>query len=329
MACEVSKVSVTGAVAGDLDIVRWNASDLNRRLRSRGRTRIDCLRAAPVVEHSDLVNAGNGAVRGAGFFRVELAMAALGAVLGERDAGIAALLGAVMNQTILANIEVARAGAAAPIVFAARGDIVLERIDTRERTLAEAHDFLENLALVRRKGLELAVAIVNDADRRGESQFNGSARDGEGVFGMMDAAAQHGIDVDVKIGVLGEQLQFLVEDLQAFLRDFVGLRVVDADLQEFETGGVETRDAIRSEQIAVGDHAGNHAVAANAADDVVEFGMQQRLAAADGDDGRTEGGEAVDAAEHLVERDGLREIVVFVAIRAREIAAADGNDVRQ
>ena len=268
-------------------------------------------------------------MRSARFFRVELAMAALGGVLGERDARIAALLRAVMDEAILANVEIARAGAAAPMVFAARGDIVLKRIDARKRAFAEAHDFLENFALVRCKRLKLAVAVVNDANRRGKSQFDGATRDGEGVLGMMDVTAQHGIDVDVKIGVFGEQLQLLVEDFQAFLRDFVGLRVVDADLQEFEAGGVEARDAIRDQQIPVGDHSRNHSVMANAADDVVEFGMQQRLATADGDDRRAEGSEAVDAAEHLVERDGLREIVVFVAIGARQIAAPYGNDVRE
>ena len=32
---------------------------------------------------------------------------------------------------------------------------------------------------------------------------------------------------------------------------------------------------------------------------------------------------------HRLDRDGLREIVVFVAVGAGQIAAADGNDVRQ
>lgn len=256
-------------------------------------------------------------------------MAALGSVFDKRDAGIAALLRAIVHEAILANIEIARTSAAAPIILASRGNIVLKRIDARERTFAEAHDFLENLALVWRKGLELAIAIVNDADRGGESQFDGAAGNSECVFGMMDAAAQHGIDVDVKIRVLSEQLQLLVEDFQALLRDFVGLRVVDADLQELKARGIQPLDAVRDQQISIRDHSRNHAVAANAANDVVEFGMQQRLAAADGDDGRAEGGEAVDATEHLVERDGLREIVVFVAIRAPQIAAPDGNDVRE
>src|SRR6185437_2419204 len=101
----------------------------------------------------------------------------------------------------------------------------------------------------------------------------------------MYAAAQHGIDVDVEIRVFSQQFQFLVQHFQAFLGDFVRLRVVDADLQKFEAGGVEARDAIRDQQISVRDHSRDHSVMANAADNVVEFGMQQRLAAADGDNG--------------------------------------------
>ena len=37
-----------------------------------------------------------------------------------------------MHQPVLANVEVPRAGSAAPLVGAAVGDIVLERIDARE-----------------------------------------------------------------------------------------------------------------------------------------------------------------------------------------------------
>src|SRR6185437_7663268 len=99
----------------------------------RGCARIDCLkglRAAPIVEHRDLMNARDGAVRGARFFRVELTMAPLGRVLRERDAGVAALLRAIMNEAVLAYIQVARTGSTAPVVFPPRGDIVLKRIHT-------------------------------------------------------------------------------------------------------------------------------------------------------------------------------------------------------
>src|SRR5579864_6132406 len=234
-----------------------------------------------------------------------------------------------MNQAVLANVEISRAGTASPVVLAARGDVVLKRIDARERALAEAHDFLENLALSLTERLELPAPVVEYAHSRRKSQLDGALGDCQSVFRMVDAAAEHGIDVDVKIGVLGKQLQLLVEHLQTFFRDFIRHRVVDADLQEFEAGAIEALDSVGSQQISIGDHPGNHPAVADAADDVVKLGMKQRLAAADRNHGSAERREAVNAAEHLLQRHRLREIVEFVAIGAGEIAAADGNDVRE
>ena len=68
---------------------------------------------------------------------------------------------------------------------------------------------------------------------------------------------------------------------------------------------------------------------ADAGDDLVEIGMQERLAAADGDDGGAQRAEPVNAAEHFLGGNGIREIVVFVAIGAGEIAAAHGDDMDQ
>ena len=146
---------------------------------------------------------------------------------------------------------------------------------------------------------------------------------------MGDAAAQDGIDVDVKIGVLGEKLQLLVENLEAFLGDVVGLDVVDADLEKLEAGTVETLDAVGGEEIAVGDDSGDDAVVADAADDFVEIGMEERLASADGDDRGAERAQAIDAGLHFFERHGLGEVVELVAVRAGKVAAAHGDDVRQ
>lgn len=56
--------------------------------------------------------------------------------------------------------------------------------------------------------------------------------------------------------------------------------------------------------------------------------MKERFAAAEGDDAGFELAEEFDAMDHRIERDGLGEIVVFVAVGAGEIAAPDGDDVR-
>ena len=49
------------------------------------------------------------------------------------------------------------------------------------------------------QGLELAVMIVQNAHRAGEAQFQGAARHGQGVIRMPHRAAQHGVDIDLKI----------------------------------------------------------------------------------------------------------------------------------
>ncbi len=275
------------------------------------------------------MDAGNRATRGAGFFGEKFAMALLVCVFRDGDAGIAALLGAIVDQTVFADVEVTRAGPAAPVVLKAGGDIVLELVDPREGALSEGHDFFEDFLLARAKRLELSVAVVEDAYRGCKTELDGAAGDSERVFGITDAAAEHGVDVDVKLGVLGEKLKFLVENFQAFFGDVVRLDVINADLEVLEAGAVESLDAVCDEKVTVGYQTRHDSVVADAGDDFVELGVEERLAAADGDDGGAHGTQAVNAAKHFVERDRVREIVEFVAIRAREIAAANRNDVRE
>jgi hypothetical protein len=275
------------------------------------------------------VDAGNRATRGAGFLGEELAMALFVSIFRERDAWVAALLGAIVDQAVLADVEVARTRAATPVVLAASGDIVLELVDAGERAFAERHDLLEDFLFAGTERLELAVTVVENANSGGEAEFDGAVGDSKRVFRIANAAAEDRINVDVKLGMLGQKLEFLVEDFEAFFRDVVGLDVVNADLEIFETGTIQTLDPVGDEKIAVGDQAGHDSVVADAGDDGIELGMQQGLAAADGDDGGAHGTEAIDAAEHFVRGDRLREIVEFVAISAGKIAAADGNDVRE
>ena len=175
----------------------------------------------------------------------------------------------------------------------------------------------------------MPAAVVNDSDGRAETQFDGALADGERVLRIRNAAADHRIDVHVKLGVFGQQLQLLVEYLQALLRNFVGIHVVDGDLQPLEARAVQALNAFRHQEISVGDQSGDHAVRANAADHVVEFGMQQRLAPGNRDHRRPQRAQFVDAAEHFVSRHWLRKIVELVAVGAGQIAAAHRNDVRQ
>src|SRR5262249_43287409 len=110
----------------DLDQVTSTGIDYNGR-----RT----LRGAPGIEDRDLVHAGDGAVRGAAFF-AEVFAADIGHGVGfERNRGESALLRAVVHEPVFADVEVARAGAAAPLVGAALGDVVLKGVHAREAAL--------------------------------------------------------------------------------------------------------------------------------------------------------------------------------------------------
>ena len=95
-----------------------------------------------------------------------------------------------------------------------------------------------------------------------------------------------------------------------------------------ETGGVETADPVFVQQEAVGDDAGHDAALAHAANQQVQVGMEQRLAAAEGKDAEAERRQVVDAAQHVRRGYRRREVVIFIAIFAGQVAAADGDDVR-
>ena len=96
-----------------------------------------------------------------------------------------------------------------------------------------------------------------------------------------------------------------------------------------EAGVVQAADSIPGEQIPVGDHACHDAVLADASDDVIHLGMQHGLASAERDDGGAQLGQVVQTPAHHIQGNGLRVIVVLVAVRAGEIAAANRDDVSQ
>jgi hypothetical protein len=95
--------------------------------------------------------------------------------------------------------------------------------------------------------------------------------------------------------VLGQHHELLIQHLQALPGDFVRIHVVDADLKVVEAGAVQPPDALRSQQVAVGDQACKDPVAANLPDQYFEFGMEQRLAPAERNDRDPERGQPVNA----------------------------------
>src|SRR5262245_2923554 len=86
------------------------------------------LRIAPVIDDRDLLDAPHSAGRSTRLSRKVVPFHVSERVFFERDGGIAALLGTIVDQTVLADIEVPRAGPASPIVGSAAGQVVLEPI---------------------------------------------------------------------------------------------------------------------------------------------------------------------------------------------------------
>jgi len=143
----------------------------------------------------------------------------------------------------------------------------------------------------------------------------------------MNPAPHHRVDVHVKFGMFREQLELLVQNLQAFFRDIVRHNVVDRDLHVLEARPIQLPYAVRRQQIAVRDHARDRAAPADTDDQVVEFGVQQWFAAAERNDAGAEIGEQIDPPDHFSHRNRLREIVELIAVCACQITAPGGNDV--
>src|SRR5262245_28695983 len=242
------------------------------------------------------------------------------------------LLRTVMNQAVLAYVEIAPSCATMPLVRQTANQILLKLvvvIEREERLRPGIQDFVVDAPLRRIEGLQLAGVIMKDSDRPFEAEFAYPSRDGQRVLGAPYRTPQHRIDRDVELRSLGQQTKFLIQDLEAFLRDVVSGDVVDADLKVIESRPVQPLYALGGEQIAVGDQSGDDVGAADALDQSFQFGVKQRLAAAEGDGQRSELGEPVYATRHLFNRHRFGRLVVFVAIGAGEIASANGDDLRQ
>ena len=122
------------------------------------------LRGAPVVYVADSMDAADGAVGGAALGGEEFALDVGGGVVGEGNAGVAALLAAVVDQAVFTNVEIAGAGAAAPVVGTALGYGFLKFIELCVVSLFAVGDGKVDFGLIFLKGLELAAAIVDDTD---------------------------------------------------------------------------------------------------------------------------------------------------------------------
>lgn len=215
---------------------------------------------------------------------------------------MAALLGAVMNQAIFADIEESATCRAMPLIRQCSYDVALETIMMRkgEQPAAQAHDALVDAGLDAVQGFELPGTIMQNADCAAETEFARARRNLVRIFGTPDVAAENGVDGHIEVGVFRKPLQLAIEYLKAFLRDLIRLYVVDADLQIIESGFVQPFNAIGREQITVCDDGGNCVAFAGSSDQGVEIRVQSGLAAAESYDAGAQFAEFVDAPKHYI-----------------------------
>src|SRR6266852_4657099 len=108
-------------------------------------------------------------MRRAAFFGEVLAAHVIARVSRERHSGIATLLRTVVNQAVFADVEIARPGAATPLVWQALRYVVLESIDAGKAALLPRLHLIVDAAFFVIQRLHLAAAVVNDADGRTKS----------------------------------------------------------------------------------------------------------------------------------------------------------------
>src|SRR5687767_595320 len=109
-----------------------------------------------------------------------------------------------MHEAVLADVEIAAAGSALPVVRAPTREVSLEivlvlyRIERRCQRSNLAVDAL----LLRRQRHQPAVTVVDQADRRRETQVDRPPCDRQSVLGVTQVATEHRVDVDAERSAL-------------------------------------------------------------------------------------------------------------------------------
>jgi hypothetical protein len=85
-------------------------------------------------------------------------------------------------------------------------DVVLEVVEPRVAALLHRLHRAVDFALVLAQRLQLAAAVVDNSNSRGEAELQRALPDHQRIVRVLNAAADHRVDVDVKIGMFGEKL---------------------------------------------------------------------------------------------------------------------------
>ena len=94
-----------------------------------------------------------------------------------------------------------------------------------------------------------------------------------------------------------------------------------------EASIVQSLNAIGHQQVAVGDHSSHTSVVADAGNDQIQVRMQQRFATANHNQRSAQPVQMINTIQHHTGFDWGGKIVVFVAVAASQITAANGDQV--
>src|SRR5207249_2397504 len=135
------------------------------------------LRIAPEVEDRDLLHACDRTQGGACLLRRVFAANVFEGVLFERDRRVAALLRAIVNEPLLAYVEVAPTRSAAPVVGLTLCEVILKVIHARVAAFSDRLHLLEDAHLFFAERLEGSRSVMDDTARAREAQLDGAAPD--------------------------------------------------------------------------------------------------------------------------------------------------------
>src|SRR5436309_4982080 len=139
------------------------------------------------------MDAGDRTVIRAGLFGPILPPDILLCIALQRNSGIPFLLRAIMHQTVLTDIKVARARAAAPAIRLCVDQVILKIIDSSISFLPEVFHPEVQLALHAFERLTRPQAVMDDDKCAGESEFHRPESAFQGVLGRPDPAADDGV----------------------------------------------------------------------------------------------------------------------------------------
>ena len=234
-----------------------------------------------------------------------------------------------MHEAVLADVEIARAGAAVPFIRLAIGQILLKPVVVREveHRLPERHNLFEDCSLRIIELQQAARSVVNDSDRCRETEIAARFAIVNASSGFLMPPPTTEFMVTSNSASSARHCSFWSSTFRLFFDTSSGHDVVDADLKMIEAGAIQTLDTVASQEIAIRDQRGDHATLADMVDDLVEVGMKQRLAPAQRHNAGAQCDKSIDAMTDVRRRDRRRTVVVLVTVGAREVTAPDGDEM--